>query len=87
MRSMSVSGLTLELDVPRTPDPERAFQQFRDLARQLAQTLEGSVVDENRAPVLPAAFDLIRTQIQAVQRAMAARAIAPGTPSALRLFS
>lgn len=87
MRSISVSGLTLELDVPRTPDPVVAFEQFRDLIRRLAQTLEGSVVDENRAPVSPAAFDLIRTQIQSVQRAMAARAIAPGSAPALRLFS
>jgi len=87
MRSMSVSGLTLELDVPRTPDPVRAFEQFRVLVRQLAQTLEGSIVDENRAPVSPAAFDLICTQIQAVQRAMSARSIPPGSPSALRLFS
>lgn len=87
MRSTSVSGLRLELDVPRTPDPARAFEQFRDLARQLAQTLEGSVVDDNRAAVSPAAFDQILTQIRAVQRAMAARAIPPGTPSALRLFS
>ncbi len=87
MRSMSVSGLNLELDVPRTPDPVRAFEQFRDLARQLAQALEASVVDEKRSPVSPAAFDQIASQIQAVQRAMAARSIPPGTPSALRLFS
>jgi FtsZ-interacting cell division protein ZipA len=87
MRSMSVSGLTLELDVPRAPEPARAFEQFRDLARQLAQALEASVVDEKRSPVSPAAFDQIASQIQAVQRAMAARSIPPGTPSALRLFS
>jgi len=87
MRSMSVSGLTLELDVPRTPDPARVFEQFRDLVRQFAQVLEGSIVDENHAPVLPVAFDRILTQIQTVQRAMAARSIPPGTPSALRLFS
>jgi len=87
MRSMSVSGLTLELDVPRTPDPVRAFEQFRDLVRQLAQALEASVVDEKRSPVSPAALDQIASQIQAVQRAMAARSILPGTPTALRLFS
>lgn len=85
--STPVSGLTLELDVPRAPEPACVFEQFRDLARQLAQGLEGSVVDENRAAVSPAAFDQILAQIQAVQRAMAARAIEPGTPSALRLFS
>lgn len=87
MRSMSVSGLTLELDVPRTPDPVRTFEQFRDLVGQFAQVLEGSVVDENHATVSPPAFDRILTQIQAVQRAMAARSIPPGTPAALRLFS
>ena len=87
MRATSFSGLTLELDVPRTPDPARAYEHFRDLARQLAQALEGSVADENRATLSAAAFDQILTQIQAVQRAMAARAIPPGTPSALRLFS
>ena len=87
MRSMSVSGLTLELDVPRAPEPARAFEQFRDLVRQLAQALEASVVDEKRSPVSPAAFDQIASQIQAVQRAMAARSIVPGTATALRLFS
>ena len=87
MRSMSVSGLTLELDVPRTPDPVRAFEQLRDLVRQLAQTLDGRVVDGNRAAVSPAAYDLIRSQIQSVQRAMAARSIEPGSAPALRLFS
>jgi FtsZ-interacting cell division protein ZipA len=73
--------------VPRTPDPVRTFEQLRDLVRQLAQTLEGSIVDENRALISPAAFDVIRTQIQAVQHAMAARSIAPGSGLALRLFS
>ena len=87
MRTMSVSGVTLELDVPRTPDAVRAFEQFRDLVHQLAQVLEGRIVDEKRATVLPVAFDRILTQIQTVQRAMAERSIAPGTPSALRLFS
>jgi len=87
MRATSFSGLTLELDVPRTPDPARAFEQFRDLARKLAQALEGNIVDENRATVSAAAFDRILAQIQAVQRAMAERSIPPGTPLALRLFS
>jgi hypothetical protein len=87
MRSSSISGLTLELDVPRTPEPARAFEQFRDLARQLAQALDASVVDEKRLPVSPAAFDQIAGQIQSVQSAMAARSIHPGTPLALRLFS
>jgi hypothetical protein len=87
MRSMTITGITLELDVPRAPNPTRAFEQFRDLVRQLANVLGGNIVDENRATVSPAAFAQILAQIQAVQRAMSARAIPPGSPLALRLFS
>jgi len=87
LRSTSIPGLTLELDVPRTPDPVRAFEQFRDLAQKLAEALDASIVDEKRSPVSAAAFDHISAQIQAVERAMTARSISPGTPSALRLFS
>lgn len=87
MRATSTNGLTLELDVPRTPGPARAFEQFRDLARHLAQALEGSIVDDNRAALSVVAFDQILAQVQAVQRAMEARGVTPGSASALRLFS
>ena len=87
MRATSTNGLTLELDVPRAPGPARAFEQFRDLARHLAQALEGSIVDEHRAALSVAAFDQILAQVQAVQRAMEARGVTPGSASALRLFS
>ncbi len=87
MRSISSAGLTLELDVPRTPEAGRSFEQLREFARHLAQALDGAIVDDNRASVSPAAFDAILAQVQAVQRTMAARSIAPGGPTALRLFS
>jgi len=87
MRSVSSAGLTIELDVPRTPEAARSFEQLRDFARHLAQALDGAVVDDNRASVSPGAFDAILAQVQAVQRTMAARSIAPGGPTALRLFS
>lgn len=87
MRSISAAGLTLELDVPRAPETARPFEQFRDFARHLAQALDGDIVDDNRASVSAAAFDQILAQVQAVQRTMAERSIAPGSPTALRLFS
>jgi len=87
MRIASVPGLTLELDVPRTPEPVRAFVQFGELARRLAQYLEGSIVDEKRAPISPAAFEQILAQIRTVERAMTERSVPPGSPEALRLFS
>ena len=87
MRSISAAGLTLELDVPRAPEASRPFEQFRDFSRHLAQALDGDIVDDNRASVSPAAFDRILAHVQAVQRTMAERSIAPGSPTALRLFS
>ncbi len=87
MRSISAAGLTLELDVPRAPDASRPFEQLRDFARHLAQALDGGIVDDNRASVSADAFEKILAQVQAVQRTMAERSIAPGGPGALRLFS
>jgi len=86
-RPAAVSGLLLEMDVPRTPDPSGAYGQFTDLAHGLAQALGGTIVNENRAPIPAAAFDQILAQIRTVERAMVARSIAPGSPAAARLFS
>ena len=86
MRSSAFTGLALEFDVPRTPEPARVFGPLRDLAHQLAQALDGKIVDEKRADISAAAFDQILARIQAVQGAMAARSIPPGGSSALRLF-
>ncbi len=85
LNALSTRGVTLELDVPRTP--HGAFAQFRDCAQTLAQGLKARIVDDNREPVGPAAFDAIGAQLQAVHRSMEARGIAPGGALALRLFS
>lgn len=87
LRTTSLSGVKFELDVARTPDPARVFEQFRELIGRFAQALEASVVDEKRAPVASAAFEQIFAQIQSIERAMKDRSIAPGSPPALRLFS
>lgn len=78
-------GVTLELDVPRSANED--FDQFRHLAGQLALRLGGHVVDENRQPLGPAAFDAIGAQIGNVHRSMEARGITPAGGLALRLFS
>jgi len=82
---LSTRGVTLELDVPRTP--HGAFARFRDSARMFARELKARVVDDNREPLGPAAFDAIGTQLQVVHGSMEARGIAPGGALALRLFS
>ncbi len=85
LKSLSTHGVTLELDVPRTP--RGAFEQFRDTARALAERLNARIVDDNRQSLGPAAFDAIGARVRAVHRGMEARGIVPGGALALRLFS
>lgn len=87
MRSLTTVGVTMELDVPRAPAGARAFEQFRDFARRMAQALEGRVVDDNGAEIDPAAFEKILAQLAAVQRVMEARGVSAGGALARRLFS
>jgi len=85
LSALSTRGVTLELDVPRAP--YGAFTRFRQSAQMLARELKARIVDDNREPVGPAAFDAIGAQLQAVHASMEARGIAPGGTLALRLFS
>jgi len=85
LRSLSTHGVTLELDVPRTP--QGVFAQFRDSVQFFARELNARIVDDNRQPLGPAAFDAIGARLQAVHRSMEARGIVPGGALALRLFS
>ncbi len=85
LSALSTRGVTLELDVPRAP--YGAFTRFRQSAQMLARELKARIVDDNREPVGPAAFDAIGAQLQAVHGSMEARGIAPGGALALRLFS
>ncbi len=85
LNSLALQGVTLELDVPRTP--RGAFEQFRDLARSLAQGLNSRIVDDNHQALGTTAFDAIGARVQAVHASMEARGIVPGGALALRLFS
>ena len=85
LSALSTRGVTLELDVPRAP--HGAFTRFRQSAQMFARELKARIVDDNREPVGPAAFDAIGAQLQAVHGSMEAHGIAPGGALALRLFS
>jgi FtsZ-interacting cell division protein ZipA len=55
--------------------------------RQLAVTLGGALVDDNRTPVSEPGLEQIRAQLRAIYATMEARGIPGGSPDALRLFS
>jgi hypothetical protein len=86
LRLMSTPGAVLLLDVPRVADPARVFDQMKQIARRMAQTLDATLVDDNRRPLDDAALAAIRQQVQATAAALAEVRIEAGGPRALALF-
>jgi hypothetical protein len=87
MRAAAPAALTLALDVARAPDTGRTFQSMARLARQLASTLGGSMVDDNGNALDERALAAIAQQLDAVRVRLEERGIRPGSPAALRVFS
>ncbi|MCX9156547.1 cell division protein ZipA C-terminal FtsZ-binding domain-containing protein [Niveibacterium sp. 24ML] len=86
LRSASISGVTLSLDVPRVSAGVQVFDKMIALSRQIAAAMQGQLVDDNGKPLNEASLGMIRSQIQQFQEQMHGQGVAPGSPLALRLF-
>lgn len=87
IKTLSTHGITLLLDVPKTPNGARVFDQMLAVARQMANTLGGLVVDDNRRPFTDAGADGIRGQLKDIYRRMDEMQVPSGGELASRLFS
>jgi hypothetical protein len=88
IRNLTTHGLTFVLDVPRVDHGERVFAQMAELAKRFAETLQGTLVDDNRQPLSDIQLDHIRREfIGKPQATMAAYGLPAGSAQALRLFS
>jgi FtsZ-interacting cell division protein ZipA len=87
LRTESLAGLTLSMDVPNVPANARVFDRMFETARHLAQALDAVVVDDNQVPLTDSGLKVIRQQLRAVQAAMEAHGIGAGSDLAARLFS
>ena len=87
MKTLSTQGITFTLDVPCVADGKRAFDRMVQLAEQMASSLGGALVDDNRTPLGGSALDVIRDKIAEIEERMAAKGLPAGGPQALRLFS
>ncbi len=87
IKSLATHGLTLSIDVPRTPDGGVAFNAMLTAARQLTKTLGGVLVDTNRQPLAEPMIQGIRAKTIELQQSMRDAGIEPGSVRALRLFS
>ena len=86
LRVSATNGVVLVLDVPRVPDPQRAFDQMKLVAKRMAHTLAAELVDDNRRPLDDVALAAIRKQVEAAGAALVDSGIEPGSPRALALF-
>jgi hypothetical protein len=87
IRQLSTHGITFLFDVPRVSDGVRVFNQMLILARQMASSLGGQVVDDNRRPLSDAGIAKIKQQLADIYSRMEAQQIKSGSARALRLFS
>ena len=86
-KSISTTGVTYLLDVPRTADGCAAFDRMAVAARRLSEALQARVVDDKRMPLTESELKRIRAQLEDIYSRMAREGIAAGSPDALRLFS
>lgn len=86
LRITSTPGAVFLLDVPRVMEPVRVFDQMRLAARRMTQTLDATLVDDNRRALDDAALAAIRQQVQAAAVALRDMHIEPGSQRALALF-
>jgi len=76
-------GVTLLLDVPRTPDLAKSYVAMVEAARRLG----GRMVDDNGNNVDERALAAIGVEIESLRARLVEIGVEPGSPLALRLFS
>ena len=87
VRNITTPGITFLLDVPRVANGMRVFDRMVAMSRSFADSLDGTLADDNRALLNDSGLDRIRAQLRAIYAAMVQRGIEAGSPLALRLFS
>ena len=80
-------GITLTLDVPRTPDIARSYEAMARAARHLASSSAGRLVDDRGRLLDDQALAAIGAQLEPARLLLSGRGIDPGSPLALRIFS
>ena len=87
MRTGTISDVTFWLDVPRVSNGGHVFDTMVATARQLAEALEGVLVDDQRNPLADNVLSGIRAKVIELQTQMSAHGITAGGRRALRLFT
>jgi len=86
LRTLTTHGVTFWLDVPRVSKGPFVFDKLVTIARQLADAVDGVLVDDQRRPLADNVLTSIRSKIDEIQQAMARYQLPAGGRRALRLF-
>jgi hypothetical protein len=87
LRYLHTHAITLMIDVPRVVSPVVAFEKMIACAVHLAESLDGTIVDDNRMPLSERSVGLIRNQIGQFAQRMDEQAVTAGGELACRLFA
>jgi hypothetical protein len=81
-----LTRLGLELDLALAPPGAHAFAAMVQSARELADALDGRVVDDNGQPIEARSVQAIEQQLERAYQEMRAAGIEPGSTRARRLY-
>ena len=87
LKELVTQGVTFLLDVPRTGDGLKVFNKMVSTCRQFAESLDGTLCDDNRVMLNDTGLEKIRNKLRSIYETMEQRGISAGSESARNLFS
>ena len=85
--AIRLSEILLSLDVAQVPRGQQPFNQLRQIAEQLCQTMDGVLCDQNGYLLPVSALDPIHNDLEMLYDKLDSRELSAGSPQARRLFS
>lgn len=82
-----IERLNLLLDVPRSPPDDHAFRHMVQVGRDLAERLDGNLVDDQGRPLQEGSDAAIDERLQVLYGQLEQAGLTAGGPRALRVFS
>lgn len=87
LRNNVLKAVTFQLEIPKVPNCEQAFNQMILIAQKLSSSLNANLVDDNQKPLGDLQIEKIRQQLKVIHATMVARGVMPGSAASMRLFN
>lgn len=87
LRNNVLKAVTFQLEIPKVPNCEQAFNQMINVAQKLSSSLNAHLVDDNQKPLGDLQIEKIRQQLKIIHATMVARGVMPGSVASMRLFN